>query len=111
MFEDDFGGFGSSSGFDEGFIVSGSGRFDDAFDGCCGGGFTRSYTTGGDDLNHLMGTDVNAEAWGLPTDSTFWANSDALDAANWSSNGLAGFLTDIVVGANQFLSRWTKYEP
>lgn len=109
MFDDGFGGFGS--GFDDGLTLSGSGRFDDAFGGAADGGFTRSFITGGEDLNHLMGTDANAEVWGLPADSTFWANSDALDAANWSSDGLAGFLTGLVVGANEFLSRWTKYEP
>ena len=109
MFDDDFGGFGSR--LDDGLSISGSGRFDDAFGGAADGGFTGSFTAGGDDLNHLMGTDVNAQAWRLPAESIFWANSAELDAANWSSDGLAGFFTDLVIGANQFLSRWTKYEP
>lgn len=62
MFDDGFGGFGS--GFDDGLTLSGSGRFDDAFGGAADGGFTRSFITGGEDLNHLMGTDANAEVWG-----------------------------------------------
>ena len=109
MFDNDFGSIGSR--LDDGFTISGSGRFDDAFGGAGEGGFTRSFTTGGDDVNFVMGADAGARAWSLPADSTFWANSVEMDAVNWSSEGLAGFFTDLVIGANQVLSRWTKYEP
>lgn len=111
MFDDDFGGCGS--GCEDHFTMSGSGLFDDAFtSGSAVGDLSDSFTAGGDhDMNFLMGTDTAAEAWRLPADSVFWANSGEIEATSWYSGGIAGFFIDFVDGANKFLARWTTYEP